>query len=165
MWSLEAAPAGTGAGSFQGDRVSDRGSSQASAATLDVVGGVVHPGVDDAYVRWDRCRRLVGWFVGEDGWAGADGEHAGAVGSDGVDPSVDVASGAPSFSVFVPVVSAAFDAGVVLIGGATFVVLDGVVDLAEFGGESAAEVVALDGEEFGGIAGGPGEQAGLCGRG
>ena len=70
---------------------------------------------------------------------------------------MDVAPGAPSFSVFHSVVAAAFDAGVDLIGTAVVGPFDGVVDFAQFGGQATAEVVALDGEELGGLSGGAGE--------
>ena len=74
---------------------------------------------------------------------------------------MDVAPGAPSFPVFEPVVAAAFDAGVVLIGPAVIGPFGGVVDLTESGGQAAARVVAVRGEEHGGLSGGPGEHSGL----
>jgi hypothetical protein len=114
----EVAEGGHGFESIHRDRVRDCGSSQASAAALDVVGGVTDPGVDGSFhVKWHWCLRFVVRILGEDRRAHADGEHDGAVGSDGVDPTVDVPTGSPSFSVLLPVVVAASDAGVVLVGG------------------------------------------------
>ena len=100
---------GVGVEFVESDRVADRGSSQGSAAAFGVVGGTVDPSVDAVFhVGCDG-------FVGKDRWADTDGEHDGAVGSNGVGLSVDVAPGAPSFSVLLTVVTAAFDAGVVLV--------------------------------------------------
>jgi hypothetical protein len=67
-WHPELADQGAGVEFVEAVRVADRRSSQGSTATLDVVGGVVDPAVDDAlHIGRERYHRRVTRFIGEDG--------------------------------------------------------------------------------------------------
>ena len=96
--------------------------------------------------------------LGELGWSLTDEQDQRAVGSDVVDPAVVGSSCPPTVAVLEPVVRSAFGSGVGLIGATTVGVRLVVVDLAAFGGDFAAGVVAESFQQCGCDAGVAGEQ-------
>ena len=89
---------------------------------------------------------------GEMGWSFTGVQDDCAVGSDVVDAMVVGSSGSPTVAVFEAVVWSAFGAGVGLIGAAAVGMRLVVVDLAAFGGDVAAVVLAVPVADLDGVA-------------
>ena len=89
--------------------------------------------------------------VVEDGRPGTDGQHDGAVCSDGVGLPIRGASRSEFAFVFLEVVTAASGPGVHLICDASLEPFVGVVDLTPFGRQIAARMLAMPDQEQGSL--------------